>query len=50
MSIENIDLRSAICDALQECDVDQAFVANLYEAARCIDDCVLERHEYNTTV
>ena len=43
MSIEDIDLRSAICDALQECDVDQAFVANLYEAARCIDDCVLEK-------
>ena len=36
--IENVPLRGAICDALADLPVDQAWIVNLYEAARSLDE------------
>ena len=36
--IENVPLRGAICDALAELPIDQAWIVNLYEAARSLDE------------
>ena len=42
-SIDDVPLRSAICDALANIPVDQAWIVNLHEASRCTDEVVMSK-------